>query len=76
LFLAYHARNPGYGLADIVMIKEQAGQLDEARAFGAQLVAARPTFTVASWARTQCRSDVDQMVADLASLRAVGLPEE
>jgi adenylate cyclase len=76
LFLAYHARNPGYGLADIVMIKEQAGQLDEARVFGAQLVAARPTFTVASWARTQCRSDVDQMAADLASLRAVGLPEE
>lgn len=76
LFLAYHARNPGYGLADIVMIKEQAGQLDEARAFGAQLVAARPTFTVSSWARTQCRSDVDQMAADLASLRAVGLPEE
>jgi adenylate cyclase len=75
-FLAYHARNPGYGLADIVMIKEQAGHVDEARAVGARLVAARPTFTVASWVRTQYRCDGEQMAADLASLRAVGVPEE
>ena len=74
-FLAYHARSPGYGLADIVMIKEQAGQIEEAGVFGAQLMAARPTFTVTSWANTQCRSDAEQMAADIASLRAVGVPE-
>lgn len=74
-FLAYHARSPGYGLADIVMVKEQAGLIEEARVVGAQLIAARPTFTLASWAKTQCRSDVEQMAADMASLRAVGVPE-
>ena len=75
-FLGYHARSPGYGLADIVMTEQQAGHVDEARAVGTQLIAARPTFTVASWARTQYRCDGEQMAADLASLRAVGVPEE
>ena len=75
-FRAYHALSPGYGLADIVMIKEQAGHIEEARVIGEQLIATRPTFTVASWARTQCRSDVEQMAADMASLRAVGVPEQ
>ena len=48
-FRAYHARSPGFGLADIVMIQEQAGQLDDARETAAQLVAARPAFTVKYW---------------------------
>ena len=75
-FRAYHARSPGFGLADIVMIQEQAGHLDEARETAAQLVAARPAFTVKYWLRTQFRVDADQMAADLASLRAAGVPEE
>jgi adenylate cyclase len=75
-FRAYHARSSGYGLADIVMIQEQAGHLEEARETAAQLVAARPGFTVASWLRTQFRVDTEQMAADTASLRAVGVPEE
>ena len=74
-FRAYHARSPGFGLADIVMIQEQAGQLEDARETAAQLVAARPTFTVASWLRTQFRVDTEQMAADTASLRAAGVPE-
>jgi adenylate cyclase len=75
-FRAYHERSPGFGLADLVMIQEQSGQLQEARETAAQLMAARPTFTVASWLRTQFRVDVDQMTADLASLRRAGVPEE
>ena len=75
-FRAYHARNPGFGLADIVMIQEQAGRLEEARQTAAQLLSSRPNFTVASWRRTQFRADTAQMAADLASLRAAGVPEE
>ena len=74
-FRGYHARSPGFGLADIVMIEEQAGRLEEARETAAQLVAARPAFTVASWLRTQFRVDTEQMAADMASLRAAGVAE-
>ena len=45
-FRAYHARSPGFGLADIVMMQEQAGHIDEARATAAELIAMRPDFTV------------------------------
>jgi adenylate cyclase len=75
-FRAYHARSPGFGLADIVMIQEQAGHLEDARTTAAQLAAARPTFTVASWLRTQFRVDTEQLAADTASLRAAGVPEQ
>lgn len=74
-FRAYHARSPGFGLADIVMIQEQAGDLENARSTANQLVAARPTFTVASWLRTQFRVDTEQLAMDTASLRAAGIPE-
>ena len=75
-FRGYHEREPGYGLADIVMIQEQAGHLDEARQTAAQLAERRPTFTVASYLRTQFRRDTDQLAADVASLRAAGVPEQ
>jgi adenylate cyclase len=75
-FWAYHEREPGYGLADIVMIQEQAGRLDEARQTAIQLAERRPTFTVASYLRTQFRHDTDQLAADVASLRAAGVPEQ
>jgi adenylate cyclase len=74
-FRSYHTRSPGFGLADIVMIQEQAGQLEDARETAAQLAAARPNFTVTSWLRTQFRIDREQMAADLASLGAAGVPE-
>jgi adenylate cyclase len=74
-FRAYHARSPGFGLADIVMLQEQAGLLDEAHETAAELAVLRPTFTVASWLRTQFRVDTEQMAYDLASLRAAGVRE-
>jgi len=74
-FRAFHARSPGFGLADIVMIEEQAGLRTEARETAKQLIAARPDFTVTSWVRTQFRVDLEQMAADTASLRAAGVPE-
>lgn len=74
-FNAYHARSPGYGLADIVMIQEQTGNLEEARKTAAQLIAARPSFTIAWFLSTQFRSDLEQLEADVASLRAAGIPE-
>jgi hypothetical protein len=74
-FEAYHARSPGYGLADFVMIQEQTGNLEEARKTAAQLIAARSSFTIASFLRTQFRSDVEQLEADVASLRAAVIPE-
>jgi adenylate cyclase len=74
-FRAYHSRSPGFGLADIAILQEQAGRLEEARRAGADLIAARPDFTVASWAKTQIRSDTEQLAADIASLRAAGVPE-
>jgi adenylate cyclase len=74
-FRAYHARSPGFGLADIVMVQEQARQLDDARETAAQLAVLRPNFTVSSWLRTQFRVDTDQLATDTASLRAAGVPE-
>lgn len=75
-FRAYHARNPGFGLADIVMIQEQSGRLEEARQTAIELLVARPSFTVMSWRRTQFRVDTVQVAADMASLRAAGVPEQ
>jgi adenylate cyclase len=74
-FRSYHERSPGFGLADIVMIQEQAGDLEEARRTAKQLIAARPAFNVNYWLRTQFRVDSRQMEADLASLRSAGVPE-
>jgi adenylate cyclase len=74
-FRAYHAASPGFGLADIAIIQEQAGRIEEARQTARQLVAARPDFTVSSWARMQFRSDAGQMAADMASLRSAGIPD-
>ena len=74
-FRAYHAASPGFGLVDIAMIEAQAGRLAAARETARQLMIARPHFTIAGWARTQFRSDTEQMAADVASLRAAGVPE-
>jgi adenylate cyclase len=74
-FRAYHARSPGFGLVDIVIAQEQDGRLDEARRTARELMAARPDVTIASWERMQFRSDTEQMEADMASLRAAGIPE-
>ena len=74
-FQAYHARNPGFGLTDIVIANQQTGRLEEARRAAEHLLAARPNFTVAAWLKTQLsRRDKAQVEADAAALRAARLP--
>jgi adenylate cyclase len=74
-FQAYHARNPGFGLTDIVIAYQQTGRPEEARRTAEQLLTARPNFTVAAWLKTQfSRRDTAQVEADTAALRAAGLP--
>jgi adenylate cyclase len=74
-FQAYHARNPGFGLTDIVIAYQQTGRPEEARRVAEQLLAARPNFTVTAWFKTQfSRRDTAQVEADAAALRAAGLP--
>jgi adenylate cyclase len=74
-FKAYHARSPGFGLTDLVIIYQESGQPDEARRTAEHLLAARPDFTIAGWFNTQfIRRDTARVDADLAALRAAGLP--
>lgn len=73
-FWAYHARNPGFGLADLVIIRHEAGAADDARRIARQLLTLRPDFTVNSWRQTQFRQDPARLAADVATLVAAGLP--
>jgi len=75
-FTTYDALSPGFGLSDLVIILEEAGQHDEARRTAARLLAARRDFTVSGWAETQFRRDPDRLAADIEALRAAGLPED
>jgi hypothetical protein len=70
-----HARAPGFGLADLVLIHQRAGRAEAAKARAGELMRIRRDFTVAAWARTQFRADADGLEADIAALRAAGLPE-
>ena len=73
-FEAYNARNPGFGLTDVVIAHHEKGQLDEAKRTAARLMAARPEFTVAGWRKTQfIRRDKARVDADEAALRFAGL---
>ena len=74
-FKAYHARSPGFGLTDLVIIYQEIGRPEEARRTAGQLLAARPNFTIAAWPKTQfIRRDKARVEADAAALRAAGLP--
>jgi len=73
-FQAYHARNPGFGLTDLVIIYQQTSQPEKARRTAEQLLAARPNFTISEWFKTQFRRDAAQVEADKAALRDAGLP--
>jgi adenylate cyclase len=74
-FKAYHARSPGFGLTDLVIIYQESGPAEEARRTAEQLMAARPGFTIAAWLKTQfIRRDTARVEADTAALRAAGLP--
>ena len=74
-FEAYHARNPGFGLTDVVIAYHEKGQPEEAKRTAGRLMAARPEFTIAGWRKTQfIRRDAARVEADAAALRAAGLP--
>ena len=73
-FKEYGRRSPGFGLMDLVIAYQQKGQAEQARQVAAQILAARPNFTVESWASTQFRSDAALVAAEMAALRAAGLP--
>ena len=74
-FKAYHARSPGFGLTDLVIIYQEMGRAEEAKQTTEQLMAARPNFTIAAWLETQfVRRDKARLEADTAALRAAGLP--
>jgi len=74
-FKAYHARSPGFGLTDLVIIYQEAGKAEEARRTAEELMAARPNFTIAGWLKTQfIRRDTARVEGDTAALRAAGLP--
>ncbi len=73
-FKAYHARHPGFGLTDLVIIYQETGRPDEAERTARDLLSIRRDFTIASWASTQYRADRARLEADSAALRAAGLP--
>ena len=74
-FKAYHARNPGFGLADMVIAYQQTNRPEEAKVTAQQLLSSRRDFTIDSWANEQFfRADKAQLEADIAALRAAGLP--
>ena len=74
-FEAYNARNPGFGLTDVVIAYQEKSQPEEAKRTAARLIAARPEFTIAGWRKTQfIRRDAARVEADAAALRAAGLP--
>ncbi len=74
-FKAFGERSPGSGLTDLVLIYAQTARMDEAKATAQQLLTAQPKFTVKGWADTQFRSDEAQFAAEIAALRASGLPD-
>jgi adenylate cyclase len=73
-FKAFHARNPGFGLADLVLIYQQTDQPKEVTRMAEQLLSVRRDFTIAAWANTQFRADTAGLEADIAALLAAGLP--
>jgi adenylate cyclase len=75
-FKAYSARNPGFGLTDLVIVYQQSGQTEEARRTAERLLAVRPDFTVTAWANTQFRADTARLEADISALDAAGLPRK
>ena len=74
-FKAYHARNPGFGLSDMVIAYQQTNQLEQAKTTAHRLLSIRRDFTTDSWANEQFfRGDRARLEADIAALRAAGLP--
>jgi adenylate cyclase len=73
-FKAFNARSPGFGLIDLVIIYQESGRADDAKQTAKLLLTARPNFAIASWLKTQLLRDTARLDADVAALRAAGLP--
>lgn len=71
----FHARMPENGVRDLVIAYQRAGRHAEAKGAAARLLAAQPGFTVSAWLNSQFRSDALELDADIAALRATGLPD-
>ena len=74
-FKEFSEQRPGFGHADLAILYEQAGRDDEAKAEIAKLLSARPNYSVRAFADTQFNRDTTKIEADIAALRAAGLPE-
>jgi len=70
----YNDRSTGFGLVDMVLTCADMGDMESARAHGANLLAARPEFTIENWALTQNCLDPERLARDRASLLSAGLP--
>ncbi|NIA68456.1 adenylate/guanylate cyclase domain-containing protein [Pelagibius litoralis] len=70
----YNRQSPGFGLVDMVLTYADLGDMDNARGHAKALLAARPEFTVANWARTQNCADPQRLIDDRQSLANAGLP--
>jgi adenylate cyclase len=75
VFKQYAERSPGFGHADLAIMYQQTGKDAEAKGEIAKIRASRPTFTLRSFAVSQFRVDIARVEADVAALRAAGLPE-
>jgi adenylate cyclase len=73
-FKAYHERNAGFGLTDLVIAYQQTDQPALAKQTAEQFLAIRPNFNIEAWVNTQFRSDKARLEAEVAALRAAGLP--
>jgi adenylate cyclase len=71
----FHSRAPPNGIRDLVIAYERSGRHVEAKAAAARLLATQPNFTIKNWIAGQFRNDAAELDADIAALRAVGLPE-
>ena len=74
-FKAFDARAAGFGLTDLVIAYQQTDRPELAKQTAGRLMAARPTFTVAGWLKTQFRKDRAQLEFEANALRAAGLPD-
>lgn len=73
-FKAYDARNAGFGLTDLVIAYQQTDRSELAKQTAERLLTVRRDFTISSWVKTQFRRDIERFEADVAALRAAGLP--
>lgn len=73
-FRAFSAYRAGFGLFDLVIAYQQTDRAEEANRTAAELLSIRRNFTIAARADTQFRADTERFEADIAALRAAGLP--